>query len=121
MIDKRKIEPSFVDGRGEISNLLEEPIEHVTLITSKSGAIRGNHFHREDSHYSYLLSGEFEYYQLVDGHTEKTVVKQGEMVFSATGIPHAMRFLEDSVFLALTTARRDQGRYEEDTHRYELI
>ena len=121
MIKKWMIGPHFVDDRGEITNLLEEPIRHITLITSKVGAVRGNHVHRNDSHYSYLLSGRFRYTEKTDGRVNEVPVEAGEMVFTPAGVPHAMRFLEDSVFLAFTTRERDAGRYEEDTGSYRLV
>ena len=121
MVRKWTIQPHFVDVRGEITNLLEVPIRHITLITSKAGAIRGNHVHKEDSHYSYLLSGRFTYTEGKTKEVEQVTITSGDMVHSPAGVPHAMHFLEDSVFLAFTTRERDAGKYDDDTREYVLI
>lgn len=124
MIVKRKVEPSFTDARGVITNVLDEPLNSVVHITSATGAIRGNHFHREETHWSYIVTGSMEYLELPAaqaGEPERTIVKAGEMVFSPAGHPHAMRFLEPSTFLALTSRRRTGGRYDEDTVTHRIL
>ena len=49
------------------------------------------------------------------------VVNAGEIVESPPMTMHAMRFLEDSSFIVLTTESRDQKKYEKDTVRVKLI
>ena len=116
------VRPSFTDKRGMITNILEEPINSVVLITCKKGAIRANHYHQKDSHWSYMVSGKMEYYERKhNGQLEMAIIEAGQMVYSAPGVPHAMKFLEPSVFLALTTQRRSKGRYDEDTIKCEII
>jgi len=120
MIEKYDFSPDFVDARGEITNLLEVPIAHISLITSKARATRGNHFHREDTHYAYLVSGSLEYFEMRDGIMESTMLEPGDMVFTPSGVPHAMRFPVESMFLAFTTRERDAGKYDEDTYPHQV-
>ena len=54
-----KIRPAFADERGVISNILEKDVCHVAIITSKSGAIRANHYHPKQIQYVYLISGSY--------------------------------------------------------------
>lgn len=121
----RKIKPFFKDERGEMSYLLDgkQKINGALLITCKKGSIRANHYHKKDTHYSYMLKGKMEYtYQKVRGDQKKTIiVKEGDMVVSPPMVIHAMRFLEDSIFLALTTEERERKKYEKDTVRIKLI
>ena len=61
MLEKiSKITSAFSDERGDIKNILEKAINHVALITSKAGSIRGNHYHPNDTQYCYLITGKFE-------------------------------------------------------------
>ncbi|MEE6246193.1 MAG: cupin domain-containing protein [Thermoproteota archaeon] len=121
-IKKIKVKSSFKDKRGVITNVLEEKINSVVLITCKKGAIRANHYHKKDSHWSYIISGSMEYYEENrSGKIDKIIVKKGEMVYSAPKVPHAMKFLEPSVFIALTTKKRKSGKYDKDTVPYKLI
>lgn len=121
----RKIKPAFEDKRGAISNILEEPITHVAIITSKKGAIRANHYHPDQTQYEYLISGKYESYskdlKKKDAEVEKLVIEPGNLVITPPMIAHAMKFLEDSVMLNLTTGMRDSKSYEQHTKKYELI
>ncbi len=113
----------YVDERGEIKEILTAPIRTVLLITAKKGSVRANHYHKKDVHWTYVISGSMEYYEKRRRlpKIEMVVVKAGQMVFSASGVTHAMRFLEDSVFLALTTEPRYHESYENDTVRVKII
>lgn len=121
----RKIEPAYEDERGVISNILEEPITHVAIITSKKDSIRANHYHPKQIQYIYLVSGSFESVskdlRTKETKVEKVIVKAGSLVITPPMIAHAMRFLKDSVMLNLTTGQRDSGNYEEHTKKYKLI
>ncbi len=123
----KKIKPFFIDERGEMSYLLNNKgsIKSTLLITSKKGSIRANHYHKKDAHYVYLLKGKMEYtYQNVKikGSKKKTLrVEEGDMVYTPPMTMHAMEFLEDTVFIALTTEKRMKGAYEKDTMRIKLL
>lgn len=124
----KKIKPFHVDERGEMTYLIENveaPIKSVLLITCKKGSIRANHIHTKDSHYSYMLSGSMEYSYREGEDNENPIkrimVKKEEMVYTPPHEAHAMKFLEDSVFLAFTTEKRKKDKYEEDLQRIDLI
>ena len=66
-----------------------------------------------------------EYYFREDVNSKSPIkhitVKKGEMVYTPPNEAHAMKFLEESVFLAFTTEKRNKDKYEEDLIRVELI
>ena len=121
----KKIEPAFEDERGAISNILEEPISHVAIITSKKGSVRGNHYHPGQIQYEYLVSGSYESVskdlKKKDSKEEKKTVRAGHLVITPPMVAHAMKFLEDSVMLNLTTGSRDNDKLQEHTVKYRLI
>ena len=121
----KKIKPAFEDQRGAISNILEEPITHIAIITSKKGSIRANHYHPDQTQYEYLISGRYESYSKdltkKDAKVEKQIIEPGSLVITPPMIAHAWNVLEDSVMLNLTTGRRDSKNYEEHTIKYKLI
>ena len=121
----KNIKPQIVDERGMIANILEEPIEHVAIITSKSGSVRGNHYHPNLTQYVYLISGKYENLSkdLNDKNpqTESTVIEAGDLVITMPMVAHAMKFLEDSVLLNLTPGHRDSSKFLEHTKPYKLI
>lgn len=123
----KKIKPFHVDDRGEMFHLLDKstPITSALYITCKKGAIRANHYHKKDTHYSYIVKGSMEYIYKdandKDAKEQKVIVKKGEIVQTPPMTMHAMKFLEDSIFIALTTEARDQKKYEKDTIRVKLV
>lgn len=118
------IDASFIDDRGEITNIFEGTIEHVALITSKKGTVRANHYHKHIHQYIYLISGELESHCCDIKSTEKKqmiIVKPGDLINTPPLIAHAQKFTQDSVFLALSTQKRLKGKYEEDTIAFSVI
>ena len=113
-----------VDGRGAIQSLVNFPMKNLSLISSRKGTVRSNHYHVTDWHYMYVLSGSFDYYYRPTGSTEKPMVinmKAGEMVFTPPMEDHATVFREDTRLLAMSRNPRDQESYESDVRRVMLI
>lgn len=125
MIKILHLKPIDQDKRGSIIKVMEGKITSVLVIPSKKGAVRANHYHKKDTHYVYMISGKMRY--TVKDLSKKRARKQsvilspGDLVYTPAMIAHAMEFLEDSVFLALTTRKRDQKSYENDVVRVSLI
>jgi quercetin dioxygenase-like cupin family protein len=117
----------IVDERGSITHLLEPAfkLKGILLIVSKAGAVRANHYHKKDSHYVYILKGRMEYTEKdmrrPKARKKTIILTEGDLVLTPPMTAHAMRFLEDTVFLAFTTEKRDQASYERDTQRIQLI
>ena len=112
----------FEDARGEIKNLADGSIGDVAIITSHSGAIRANHFHYEDWHLCYLVSGEMDYFwsmSVEDRRFQSVRVKSKEMVFTPAATPHKIVFNENSVFLSISKLSRISENYERDTIKLE--
>ncbi len=119
--------PEFEDERGYITRLVNDDsmlFRAVLYITSKKGTERGNHYHKTDFHYVYCLSGKFRYSEKdmskPDGELESVILEPGDLVLSRPMTAHSMEFLEDTVFLAITTEHREQEKYENDTVRIKI-
>lgn len=127
MPNTRRVRPFFKDERGEMSHLIDDDakITSALIISSKKGSIRANHYHKKDTHYSYMIKGEMEYFsrpfKSKSKKLNKAIVREGEIVKTPPLTIHAMRFIKDSIFLALTTEARDQKKYEKDTVRIKVI
>jgi len=117
------IDPPFVDQRGEITNVWLGPSNSVSLITSKKGSSRASHWHQNDWHGAYVISGELEYFERdIDGTNvkEPIIVKAGEMVFSKPNVVHKMLFMQDTVFITVNGIIKDHSGYENSVHRVEF-
>lgn len=124
----KNIKPEFTDERGEITMILDDgktAILNVLIITSKKGAVRGNHYHKEDSHYCYMIDGKMEYFEKPvgadDSKMETTILEKGDMVYSPSMMVHAFRFLENTTWVCLATKSRKDGAYEKDIVRVKFI
>jgi oxalate decarboxylase/phosphoglucose isomerase-like protein (cupin superfamily) len=119
-----ELEAPHADERGSIQSLVNFPMKNLSLISSKKGTVRSNHYHVTDWHYMYVLSGSFDYYYRPTGSGEQPRVirvKAGEMVFTPPMEDHATVFLEDTQLLAMSRNPRDQASYESDVRRVTLI
>ena len=120
----KHIDPAFIDERGVITNIIEGEIEHIAIITSKKGTVRANHYHKNIYQYIYLVSGELETHCCDINTPDKKIVqlvKPGDLIDTPPLIAHAQYFTQDSVFIALSTKKRLDGKYENDTIAFQVI
>ncbi len=115
----KKIVTAHEDDRGKIIDILEGvEIDCATLITSKKGARRGDHYHKESIQYTFVLKGTMKLITQESGEkTETTLIEAGNLVFTPPMEKHALVALEDSEMLVLTQGPRGGQNYEEDTYR----
>ena len=114
------IRPPFEDERGQIMNLIDAPFTSAAVITSVTGAVRGNHYHKSDYHYCWLQKGRMRYYHRPVGETgapKEWVITAGQLFYTPPMFEHAMHFTEDSVLFAFAKNNREMAHYEADTIR----
>ena len=100
--------------------LEDESIASVSIISSKAGSTRASHWHKEDSHYCWVESGEIEYFERPVGSLSTprfTIVKKGELFYTPPFVEHEMYFPEDTIFHCYSTLSRKNKDYEKDTTR----
>lgn len=119
----KSLKPAFSDDRGMIIDLVyKTDFDAVTLIKSKKGSVRGNHYHKETTQYSYILSGKIEAYsQAPAGPVEIKTLEIGDMMISVPFERHALHAVEDSELLIITKGPRSGTDYEADTFRVEPL
>ena len=118
-----KIKPAFSDKRGDINDILEEPISHVGLITFKKGAIRGNHYHKKSTQYTYILKGKIKFVTSdIKGKNKKTyTLTEGMFSRIPPKMVHAYKALSSAAMLDMTTLDREDDGYEKDTVRISIL
>ena len=125
------VRPEFVDERGGIARVVDVEgkklkLNSILRISHKKGTSpRGNHYHKKDYHWVYVEEGKIKYSEKPSDKPKAKVVsvilKQGDLVLSSPGVIHAMEAVEDAVFWAFTTEKRDQKSYEKDTVRIKIV
>ncbi len=118
------LEPAHADARGSIQCLVNFPMKNASLITSRKGTVRSNHYHLTDWHFMYVLSGSFDYFYRKTGSPGPCKViraVQGDLIFTPPMEDHATVFLEATALVVLSRKPRDQEAYEADVRRVVLI
>ncbi len=109
------------DQRGTIIDVLAgTDMNYATVITSKKGVVRGNHFHKKTVQWVYLFRGRLQSLsRMPGGPIETAVLEVGDLWKNSAFEEHALIALEDSQFLVLTSGLRGGRDYEKDTYRLE--
>jgi quercetin dioxygenase-like cupin family protein len=118
------LDAPFVNANGEIQNLVLERFTSAALIKSVAGAVRANHYHKTDWHYSYVVSGSVWYYWRPAGSKgapQHQVFPAGTMFFTPPNVEHAMVFPEATAFLTFAKNVRDHEHHEADVVRVNLV
>lgn len=121
------LEPAYEDDRGAIYDLLDgETIRHVGLLTSAAESIRGNHYHREQKQWMYIVEGEINLLLQdrrgeagADAPVERVRMANGDMIYIPPEVVHTIEARADTTFLDFNDrARGPQGEgFEADTVR----
>jgi len=118
------IDDTFIDERGEISNLLLTKINSVARICSRAGSVRANHYHKTDWHYAFVESGEILYFERSVGSINIPLpvkYNSGQMFYTKPNVEHAMLFTKDTVFYTFATNIRNHENHESDVVRVSFI
>jgi len=109
------------DARGRIADIFyKENIEHVAIIDSVAGALRGDHWHKHTEQHMLMTKGVMEYWhKRVDSDEPAIcgVLYEGDIVTTPPNEIHALRMITDQQFIVFTTGRRGGKDYESDTFR----
>ena len=123
-VDMVDLKNKFEDKRGFIQPLCDLNMKSASLIYTKIGQWRANHYHKEDWHFIYVIKGEFEYYFKKTNSNEKIkkkIVKENELLFTGPMIDHAMLYTKETEILVMSKNPRDQKTYEKDTVRIDFM
>tara|TARA_B110000503_G_C7110596_1_gene397906 strand:- start:277 stop:663 length:387 start_codon:yes stop_codon:yes gene_type:complete len=113
----------FKDRRGIIADIFyNTKINHVALIETKKNMVRGNHFHKKTTQYTYVVSGKIKYSSKRNNRLKKTTLTKGDVVKSSINEIHAYKGLSPiSVMIIFSYGLRGGKDYEKDTFRVSPI
>src|SRR4026208_441777 len=119
-----ELDAPHADERGAIQSLVNFPMKNLSLISSRKGSVRSNHYHVTDWHYMYVTKGSFDYYWRATGSDappQVTGVARGGLIFPPPMEAHTPVFLENTEMFVASRNPRDQASYEADVRRVILI
>ncbi|MEK6927740.1 MAG: hypothetical protein AABX11_04875 [Nanoarchaeota archaeon] len=109
------------DYRGKIADIFyNQNIQHVSIISSKKGALRGDHYHKNTTQHMLITKGALEYwYKPFDSNepAKMILLKTGDLVSTPPNEIHALRIVEENEFVVFTQGIRGGKDYEADTYR----
>lgn len=122
----KNIQPAFKDKRGMIIDILEDKdIKHIGLIISSSGSIRGNHYHKEATQWTYVIDGKIKLHfrdmKKKDSQVDHLIMGSGDIIELPPFTIHTIEALEKSTLLILTNKSRKDNSYEYDTFRIKIV
>jgi quercetin dioxygenase-like cupin family protein len=123
MTSKIQLPDAFIDDRGIIQPIAKDIFNDVALIKSNKGSIRANHYHKTDSHFSYVVSGKIKYLSREVGSNTPPVMEYmnpGDLFYTPSLLEHLMYFEEETVFINISNNKRDHLDYEQDLIRVNL-
>ena len=111
------------DVRGSILSIVDEKVSNVSIIECEPRTIRSNHYHLEDFHFMYVLSGQIDYFyrNITTKKVEYIEVLEGQTIFTPKKELHATYFPVRTTLIVSSKNPRDQATYERDTVRETLI
>lgn len=103
LINFIKTDFNFSDDRGSLTQLVHDGWKQVNYITSIAGAIRGNHYHKENVEAFYVISGRFKLtaQKINDSQTEEYEMKAGDFFVVQPNINHSFEYLEDTQLISM--------------------
>tara|TARA_R100001509_G_C4732865_1_gene170524 strand:+ start:129 stop:536 length:408 start_codon:yes stop_codon:yes gene_type:complete len=109
------------DKRGRIVDVFyKNNIDHVAVIDSKKGSIRGNHYHKLSTQHILITKGKLEYWYKNLGSEEKAnyiLLEEGDILSTPPNEIHALKIVEDNQFIVFSEGIRGGMDYESDTFR----
>lgn len=125
MIPLSPLGERFENEAGWIQNLAEQPVGGVAVLFCKAGSSRSHHWHREDSHELYVVSGEMRYVEQPVAPPEhvgpvrrdQRTILAGEMVLTGPEIAHSTYFPVDTILISLSARSRTHAEHEADVVR----
>lgn len=109
------------DKRGRIVDIFyKENINHVAVIDSRAGALRGDHYHKKSVQHMLITKGALEYwYKRTDSkkRAKMVLLEEGDLVTTPPFEIHALKIVRKNQFIALSQGLRGGKDYESDTFR----
>ena len=114
-----KINITFEDSRGFISDIIEQiDFNGATIIFSKAGSIRGNHYHKESIQHIYIIEGKMiSRSKKPNEELVEVEISTGDLISHDYNEAHMFEAIDDTTFLVLSSGLRTGKDYEKDTFR----
>ena len=99
----KTLQPDFVfeNEAGSLKQLVHEGWKQVNVITSNSGAIRGNHYHKFNEEAFYIIKGSFNLIVWKGLEKERYYMKSGDMFLVFPYVFHSFEYFEETILVSM--------------------
>lgn len=101
MIELKKVDFSFEDERGSLTQLVHCGYEQINVLFTRKGVERGGHFHKQSTECFYVVSGSVEVTASKDAEQKKYQFTKGDFFQVNPYVVHSMYFTDDCVMVAM--------------------
>lgn len=104
MIIRKDVDFSHTDGRGAICQVIGLPSRQVNYVFTRKGAKRGQHYHKENREFFYIIGGKaaVEAYSVkYPSEEERHVFDTGDLFVIEPYTMHSFEFLEDTQMIVV--------------------
>ncbi len=103
LIEWAKTDFEFGDERGKLTQIVHKGWNQVNYMTSEAGAIRGNHYHKNNAEFFYIISGKIKLtLQNLDKSIEEVYdIKAGDVFIINKNINHIFEYLEPTALISM--------------------
>lgn len=93
----------FSDARGSLTQLVHQGWNQVNYITSVAGALRGNHYHKENQEAFFVISGEFELSleHILTHEKAQYTIHQGDFFVIYPQVMHNFLYTKETALISL--------------------
>lgn len=105
---------SFYDERGMIAQLVHEGYEQVNVLVTRSGVVRGKHYHKKTAETFYVVDGKVTVDFERDDNCVTVTFEKGDFFCVLPLVRHTMHFVLDTILVALYEYRIEQENGEKD-------
>ncbi len=101
----------FADDRGMLTQLVHDGYKQVNVLESKSGTLRGSHYHQKTREAFFVISGSVQVTLSNENETETIAFSSGDFFEIEPNVRHCLYFPEDCTMVQLysTPVENEQG------------
>lgn len=112
------VEPDFVfsDDRGSLTQLSRGGWNQVNSIISEAGAFRGNHYHKENREYFYVVDGEFLLTLKKDGLLQEYKISSKDCFIIESYVIHSFAYKKRTILVTMYDIGVEMSNGEKDIY-----
>ena len=101
IMERLKVDFSHKDERGDLTQLFRRGYSQVNVVTTKSGVVRGGHYHRMNTEAFYLVQGKCKVTASINGEIEVETYEGGDYFRIGPYVMHDFEYLEDTIMVTM--------------------